>query len=501
MRRLVLLLSAVATCIALSSFPAAAGDKEDCDRLRGVMQHRKLTTKQVIDACTREIKSASSTVYVVIFAYNTRGMMYLYYAKNLDQAFADFGAAIKAMPASPNSEEREEVSFAYSNRGLVQQRRGDLKRALAEYDLAVNVDPTRYWAPYGERAAVRTKLGDIDGAISDLNVELRKRPDYAFNYYHRADAYERKGDIDAARADFQTLLDIIEQKESRKESVTLPDGVDKSKVQQRLAALKAEERAAPSPPVQAAVAALAVPLPAAPVANPGRRVALVIGNSAYTAVAALPNPKRDAQAVASGLRNVGFKIVMVENDATRDRLIAALRAFEDEAEKADWAVIYYAGHGIEMGGVNYLVPVDARLKSDRDVQDEAVPLDRALSAAGGAKKLRLVVLDACRDNPFVAQMRRTVASRSIGRGLASIEPEGGTLVAYAAKHGQTALDGDGANSPFVSAFIKYLTTPNLEITKLFRLVRDDVMDATAGRQEPFTYGSLPGREDFFFVQK
>lgn len=197
--------------------------------------------------------------------------------------------------------------------------------------------------------------------------------------------------------------------------------------------------------------------------------------------------------MAASLRAIGFRSVILESDVSRDKLVSALRAFENEAEQADWALIYYAGHGIEVGGVNYLVPVDAKLKADRDVQDEAVPLERVLSAIEGAKKLRLVILDACRDNPFIAQMRRSVASRSIGRGLARIEPEGGTLVAYAAKHGQIALDGEAANSPFVSALVKHLATPGLEINKLFRLVRDEVRAATGRRQEPFVYGSLPGR--------
>jgi uncharacterized caspase-like protein len=246
----------------------------------------------------------------------------------------------------------------------------------------------------------------------------------------------------------------------------------------------------------------ALPPPAAPAARvpAEKRVALVIGNSDYAAVARLSNPRRDADAVAASLRRIGFRTVTLEADLSRDKLVRALRAFQDEAETADWAMIYYAGHGIEVGGVNYLVPIDARLKDDRDVQDEAVPLDRLLSAIEGAKKLRLVVLDACRDNPFVAQMRRSVGTRSIGRGLARIEPEGGTLVAYAAKHGQVALDGDGANSPFVGALVRHLQTPGLEINKLFRLVRDDVMAATGRKQEPFVYGSLPG-EDFFFVQR
>jgi uncharacterized caspase-like protein len=186
------------------------------------------------------------------------------------------------------------------------------------------------------------------------------------------------------------------------------------------------------------------------------------------------------------------------HDLGREKLIDALRGFAREAETADWALVYYAGHGIEANGTNYLVPVDAKLEVDRDIEYEAVPLNQVLSTVEGARKLRIVLLDACRDNPFTRQMRRTVATRSIGRGLARVEPEGGTLVAYAAKDGQIALDGNGANSPFVAALVKHLPTPGVEINKLFRLVRDDVLAATGRKQEPFVYGSLPG-EDFFFV--
>ena len=133
----------------------------------------------------------------------------------------------------------------------------------------------------------------------------------------------------------------------------------------------------------------------------------------------------------------------------------------------------------------------------RDIGDEAVPLDRVLEAIDAARKLRLVILDACRDNPFLGSMRRTLASRSVGQGLARVEPEGGTLIAFAAKHGQTALDGEGERGPFVEAFVRRVATPGLEINKLFRLVHDDVLAATGRRQEPYVYGSLPG-EDFFF---
>src|SRR5262249_33495818 len=155
--------------------------------------------------------------------------------------------------------------------------------------------------------------------------------------------------------------------------------------------------------------------------------------------------------------------------------------FAAAADRADWAVVYFAGHGLEVDGVNYLVPVDAKLASDRDVTFEAVSHEQVLQAVEGARKLRLVILDDCRDNPFVKTMTRSASStRSIGRGLANIEPEGATLVVYAAKHGHTTLDGTGANtnSPFIIALVKHLDTAGLEINLLFRKVRDEVLAAT-----------------------
>ena len=177
-----------------------------------------------------------------------------------------------------------------------------------------------------------------------------------------------------------------------------------------------------------------------------------------------------------------------------------MRLFGRQAEDADWAVVYFAGHGIQIGGTNYLLPIDAKLESDRDVEWEAVSLPQVMNAVDGARKLRLVILDACRDNPFANQMRRSVATRSVGRGLARVEPDVGTLVVYSAKEGEVALDDDGgANSPFAAAFVREMATPGIEIRRLFDLVRDDVMEATRRRQQPFTYGSVSGRENFFFV--
>jgi hypothetical protein len=170
----------------------------------------------------------------------------------------------------------------------------------------------------------------------------------------------------------------------------------------------------------------------------------------------------------------------------------AVADFADLASRADIAVVYYAGHGIEVDGTNYLVPIDAVLARDFDVEDEALSLDRVLRAIDKARRLRLVILDACRDNPFSRTMRRS--TRSVGRGLAKVDPTSpDTLIAFAAKAGSLAADGDGVNSPFTAALLRHLTSPGLDIRLALGNVRDEVLAATRPRQEPFVYGSLGGR--------
>jgi hypothetical protein len=222
-----------------------------------------------------------------------------------------------------------------------------------------------------------------------------------------------------------------------------------------------------------------------------KRVALVIGNSTYERVGHLPNPSNDAADIAAALRRIGFK-VRKEIDLDSAGLRRALRDFGDEASGADMAAIFFAGHGIEIDKQNYLIPTDARLKTDKDLPLEAIPLDHFVSAVDGAKGLRLVLVDACRNNPFQASMKMTSAKRSIGRGLARVDPSGGVLVGFAAKEGTVADDGNGRNSPYTAALLANLEKPGLEIRFLFGRVHDSVMDATAQAQEPFMYGALGG---------
>ena len=230
-----------------------------------------------------------------------------------------------------------------------------------------------------------------------------------------------------------------------------------------------------------------------------KRVALVIGESAYRNVPRLPNPEKDAAAIAKLFKDAGFDTVIAAYNVGNLDFKRALRKFEDAAYNSDIAVVYYAGHGIEVEGTNYLIPTDAKLASDRDAPDEAISLNRVLQSVDGARRLRLIILDACRDNPFLLAMRRLrreIVTRAIGgarAGLSAVEPAGSnTLIAYAAKAGQTALDGTGQHSPFTSALLDNLTIPGLDVRLAFGRVRDEVLKLTDHHQLPFVYGSLGG---------
>jgi hypothetical protein len=232
----------------------------------------------------------------------------------------------------------------------------------------------------------------------------------------------------------------------------------------------------------------------ASVAQAERRVALIIGNSAYRNASPLPNTINDANSIAALFRSVGFEVVNSRTELGVLEFKRAVREFLITAETADIAVVYYAGHGIEVNGANFLIPVDANLARDYDVEDEAVALDRIVWALQPVRRLRLILLDACRDNPFVARLQRSVATRASPKsGLGKLDDvSADTLVAYAAKEGAVSYDGAGANSPFAAALVKHIAEPGLDIRIALGRVRDEVLRTTAGRQEPFIYGSLGG---------
>ena len=243
--------------------------------------------------------------------------------------------------------------------------------------------------------------------------------------------------------------------------------------------------------VVAVLAVVVLAVPAVVLAD--GRVALVVGNSTYAHIGRLPNPDNDARDLSVSLRRLGFEVT-TEFNVDRVELTEALRAFTRRSAGADVSLVFYAGHGIEMDGVNYLVPVDARLERDVDVRFETVTVDDLLVSTSGAS-LRLVILDACRNNPLARSMQRTAATRTVSGGsFADLNEDllgDETLVAYAAAAGTTAADGRGRNSPYTAALLSHLETP-LEIGLLFRRVRAQVLAATNGAQRPHEYHSLVG---------
>ena len=245
--------------------------------------------------------------------------------------------------------------------------------------------------------------------------------------------------------------------------------------------------------IAAALAGLVLVAVSATAAMAERRVALVIGNAAYQNASSLTNTVNDAAAMTRMFEKAGFDVVESRTDLGVVEFKRALREFMFTAQDADIAVVYFAGHGIEIRGSNYLIPVDAKLRSDYDADDEAISLERLILAVEPVKQLRLIILDACRDNPFLRRMQRAFAARAVTGGLATVEPSAGnTLIAYAAKAGSVSYDGAGPNSPFTTSLMKHLFEPGLDIRIAFGRVRDEVMKTTTNRQEPFVYGSLGG---------
>ena len=501
---------------------------------RGDTLMKKRDYDGAIAAFTTSHEIAPQNIMVI----NARGIAYSYKGDD-ERALADYDLCLQLRPT---------FGSAYNNRGLIFMRRGELQRALDELNLAVKYignDQSRYLHHYnrgrlqglmkrfdaaladfaeaqkinpdgpqvpGYRCVTYIAMGRFDDALTDCNTALAKSPNNIYALTTRGNAYLGKGNLDAALDDYNQVLKVnpnyvrayvgrgqlFEKRRNlgaaRSDYRAAANAVaaKRDDIDTTLARAVAKERLE-------ALLGTAAPASKAPQPAGPRKVALIIGNGAYKNVAPLDNPPRDAKLIALTFRDLGFATVTLSSDLTRDKFFAALHEFGLESEKADWAVVYYAGHGMEIGGVNYLIPVDARLKADSDAETQAVALEQVIASVAGARKLRLVMLDACRDNPFEKTMQRTIALKLVNRGFSNIEPEAGFMVVYAAKHGETALDGDSVNSPFATVLARVIKEPKIEVRKLFDIVRDDVWKATNRTQQPFTYGSLPGREDFYFV--
>jgi tetratricopeptide (TPR) repeat protein len=449
--RIKFICAASLSAVLLSGLPAAANDDERACRTAEPVAR--------IAPCTRLLVAADRGGMSLSAVYNNRGWAYME-IRQVDLALADLNEAIRLDPKSHS---------AFNHRGWAHLEKKNYDEAMADLNEAIRLNP-KFGPAYNNRANTFRAKEELDRALAEYDAAIRVDPKYLRAYNNRAFLHLRLGNREKALADFQKVVE-------------LPAPLAGDRQRQEVARARIETLSRPAPVASA------------------KRVALVIGNSDYANVGTLFNPKNDAREVAAVLRRLGFSEVMELYDLDHAAMGRALRDFGDHAAGAEWALVFFSGHGIEVNGANYLIPVDAQLKRDSHVADEAISLERVHAKVDSATKLGMVILDACRNNPFLARMVRSGgATRSVGQGLAAIEPEGNVLVAYAAKAGTYAEDGAGKHSPFTESLLRHIEEADLEISILFRRIRDDVRKKTDRRQDPFVYGSL-GSDPLYFTPK
>ena len=377
---------------------------------------------------------------------------------------------------------------SFNNRGAVWREKGDFDHAIADFDRAIELN-SKVANSYSNRGTVWRAKGDLDRAIVDFDQALRLNPNYADAYANRGLVYEAKGDLSRAEKDF-------------KSAIAAPATFAFSKRYQETAKVRlALLTAADQQPVKQISAVSSV-------GTPGRRTALVIGNGAYAGPIALPNPPNDARAVANNLRAIGFE-VSEGIDLNREDMKRQVNDFVRNAANAKIALLFYAGHGMQIDGKNYLLPIDTRPADTKDLAAEMTDVDTILAGLDDQIRTNIIILDACRDNPLIQKVALASASRSVSVRSGLAAPSGlgkgatigaGTLLAFATAPGQVALDGDGSNSPFSAALTRHIGTPGLEVQSMLTRVRADVVAATKSKQVPWSNSSLLG-EVFLVGQK
>ena len=443
-----------ATTLALGSLPALG---EPNSALAQCINAKSADER--ISACSGAIAAERGSGAAI--AYNFRAVA-RHDKHDLDRALADFDQAVRLDPNYAN---------AFNNRGIAWQAKGNLDRAIADHSEAIRLDPKDKAGAYRFRSIAWRLKGDVDRATADASQAIRLYPDYNAAYVARGLAYEDKRDVERARADYNRALAMPPKYPSGPQAQT--------DARERLAALDR-------------VSAVAK-VEGAPAVTFSRRVALVIGNSEYLVSNKLPNSVNDASDIAAALRKLGFDVVEGKN-LDRRGVDDAIRQFGRKLDRADLALFFYAGHGLQVNGRNYLVPIDAKLEQPGDLALDTVDMNTVLAQMEAEKRVNLIFLDACRDNPLSRSLARSLGTRSaaVGTGLAAVQSAIGTLIAYATQPDTVAFDGEGRNSPFTAALLRHILSPGLDIGVIMRRVRAEVIAVTREKQVPWDHSSLVG---------
>lgn len=419
----------------------------------------------------------------------TRAAIYLKKG-DYDRAIADFDTALDLVP---------ENYTGFLGRGEAWQKKGNFENALRDFNRVIEGEPDNP-SGYGARATVLVAQGKFDEAFKDFDTAIRLDPMRATAFSDRGEANEKVGKVDKAVADFKKAVELPRMHFLRTRgliSISEDYRRDQDTAKARLAVIESAPETAPAQKPASVVA----PNKAEAV-DPGRRIALVIGNGAYKNAPPLPNPPNDARGLAKNLRDIGFE-VSEGIDLDKAKMQSTIVSFLRDSASADLAVVFYAGHGMQVDGKNFLVPVDAGFDGTADFATNMTDMDTILAALDGKLRTNIIILDACRDNPLAnkaivaaAEPSRSLRVRS---GLAAPSNVGsgatagaGTMIAFATAPGQIALDGDGSNSPFSTALIRHIGTPGLEVQQLMTRVRADVVASTKGRQVPWSNSALIG---------
>jgi tetratricopeptide (TPR) repeat protein len=466
----------------VTALPARADDWADC-------QSDSAATS--IAGCTAIIAANKETKRDLATAYFNRGLSHND-NKDYDLAIPDFDEAIKLFPkyakafnsrglAHYNKDDLESAiadytqsiaiddtnARAFNNRGNAYSQKSDYDSAIADYDRAIALDDA-YENAFYNRGLARNKKGNFDGAVSDFTRSLELAPNEGLTFYNRAKAHEGKNEWQLAVDDWQSAIaNLAENEEARGDAVTYLATAEEMRNQQN-----------------------ATQTPITP-NGAGARIALVIGNSAYQHAGALSNPGNDAKLMTETLEKVGFKVTTLI-DADQLAMKKAMLEFGRQLRGgADASLFYYSGHGLQVKSENYLIPVDASIADEGEVDLQAVGVNSFLQTMDSSPaKVKIVVLDACRNNPFASSFR------SLSRGLATVDAPTGTYIAYSTAPGNVAEDGVGNNSTYTAALAESILQPGLTIEQAFKKTRIQVLTVSDQKQVPWESSSLTG--DFYF---
>ncbi len=450
--------------------------------------HRPDQANSDFDRAKRVSPQEAKVYYEIALAWWTEG--------DLSKAIAEYSRAISLDP---------KIALYVQSRGNVYFQMRNLESALSDFETAIRLSPELSTA-YIYRAEVFRAKGDFDAAIADLTKAIKIEPNIAASYAMRGLAYEGSGNYSSARADFQRAISMPATVgvKNKQRNFTYSSDWAQEFARTHLALLKdaPSQAARPAPPPSPELHAAEAP-PAKRDQAPNvklRKLALVIGNSAYLYAPKLPNPFNDAAEISKSLRSIQFQVTEA-HDLDSANLKRALTEFMLQASGYDIAILYYAGHGMQIDSKNYIVPVDADFSKPEVALRDIPDLDFILTGLNDKIRTNIIVLDACRDDPLKGMRAAADSTRSIRVRGGLSAPNGleggstagaGTLLAFATAPGQTASDGEGANSPFSAAMSRHLATPGLEIQQLLTRVRAEVVAVTKSKQVPWSNSSLLG---------